>query len=125
MAMFLKPLVGLYLPITIPMAREPPLHTIRVRTMSLYPAKKVTISQPLKMLVLKTRFVTLSILLRSDTPSPDWSYWEWTIVGTEVSPGACCQGVPGAVYKTLSLLARQKVKPGLFDALCAYPENDL
>ena len=35
------------------------------------------------------------------------------------------KGVPGAVYKTPSLLARQKVKPGLFDALCGDPENDL
>jgi hypothetical protein len=35
------------------------------------------------------------------------------------------QGDPGAVYKTLSLLARQTLKPGLFDASCAYPENDL
>jgi len=35
------------------------------------------------------------------------------------------QGDPGAVDKTLSLLARQKLKPGLFDALCGYPENDL
>jgi len=35
------------------------------------------------------------------------------------------QGVPGAVYKTLSLLARQTLKPGPFDALCAHPENDL
>jgi len=34
------------------------------------------------------------------------------------------QGVPEAV-KTLSLLARQEPKPGLFDALCADPENDL
>ncbi len=46
--------------------------------------------------------------------------------GTEVFPGALwIQGVPGAVYKTLSLLARQTLKPGPFDALCAYPENDL
>jgi hypothetical protein len=44
---------------------------------------------------------------------------------TEVFPSACCQAVPGAVYKTLSLLARQTLKPGLFEALYAYPENDL
>ena len=35
------------------------------------------------------------------------------------------QGDPGAVYKTLSLLARQKLKPGLFDAQRGCPENDL
>ncbi len=35
------------------------------------------------------------------------------------------QGDPGAVYKTLSLFARQKLKPGLFEALCGDPENDL
>jgi len=35
------------------------------------------------------------------------------------------EGDPGAVYKTLSLPARQRLKPDLFDALCPYPENDL
>ena len=33
---------------------------------------------------------------------------------TEVSPGALLiQGVPGAVFKTLSLLARQQLTPAL------------
>ena len=35
------------------------------------------------------------------------------------------EGNPGAVYKALSLPARQKLKPVLFDTLCAYPEKDL
>ena len=48
MAMFVKLLVGLYLPITAPMARAQTLHTIRVRTNTLYPPNKVTIAQPLK-----------------------------------------------------------------------------